>query len=211
MADIPGVPLPDPPNRKPTKRRVTTSKQWIAVGPLVPWMYAYAQWLVEHPDSALSRKNAPIGYRRSAPTTAERTLAASKFARRKITKISIGVLEQRDDFIGYFEKLRADAQFLAKELFRQDISRNIELRRKGLEAAAMAHDHKSVEHYTRPMVDLAFPKKLAVEEAKARVTINVIGNDAKALLGKVLEEDDEVLDVEWEEIPKQLTDGEEDE
>ena len=207
MADIPGVPLPDPPKRKPTKRRVTTSKQWIERGPLAPWMYHYAQWLAEHPGAILARVGL-VNHRRSPPTQQDRTAQASRCARRKITRALVVSLERRADFVDYFEKLRADAQFLARELLRGKISKNLEARDKGLDMAVTVSDHKAIEHYTRPFVELGFPKKAEKEDAAPRITINIGSADAKTLLAKVLDEPDEVQDVEYEVIePHQLTDG----
>ena len=221
------------------KRRVTTGKIWIQKGPIVPWMRDYIQWLAQHPSAALSRPTGGKPVRRGPPTTPERTAAASKFARRKITGRMLRDLEQRKDIGEYFDKLRADAQFMAREMMQRDLAENIEARREGLRQARgyvkvevehtnpetgekttemveqfspFAVDHRAIKGYTDWVPDVAFPKKTDDKQAAPRITINIgPGNpETKALLGKVLGDEDEIPDVEYEVIqPKQLTDGEE--
>lgn len=223
------------------KRRVTTSKAWIQKGPIAPWMREYIQWLANHPSAVLSQPR-PKGtppVRRGPPTVSERTAAASKFARRKITTRMITDLEQRRDIVEYFDKLRADAQFLAREMMQRDLAENIEARREGLRQArgfvkaevehtdpetgektievkemfsAFAVDHRAIKGYTDWVPEVAFPKKTDDKQAAPRITINIgPGNsETKALLGKVLSEEEDIQDVEFEVIePKQLEAGDE--
>jgi hypothetical protein len=211
------VPPDEPPKKKKPPRRVTTSKTWVERGPLAPWMLRYATWLATHPDAELSRAKRPgeKAVVRGRPYTSERTAAASLIAKRVIHKDLVQTLERREDFIRYYTKVREDAVFLARELGKQQIARSFEARAQGPEWAMEAKDHKSVDLYTRPMLDVAFPKKHEGEQAAPRITINLVGSgsDAKALLGKVLAPAEEVQDVEWEpiETEKLLESGEEEE
>lgn len=224
------------------KRRVTTGKQWIQKGPIVPWMREYIQWLAQHPSAVLCRPRVegepPL--RRGPPTTAERTAKAGLCARRKITGRMLQDLEKRKDIIEYFEKLRSDAQFMAREMMQRDLAENIEARREGLRQARGyvkvereievndrekvkvveevfkpdAVDHRAIKGYTDWVPEVAFPKKTDQAPAAPRITINIgPGNpETKALLGRVLGDEEEIPDVEYEVIePKQLTDGEDEE
>lgn len=218
------MPTPDKPKRK--KPRVTTSLTWIErAESLAPWMTQYCLWLAQHPEAVLSKpmpekdENGRRGWARPRPYTSERTARASRFACRKISARLIQALERRKDFIALFEKCRADAQFMARQLGQQQIIQNFEAREIGLQAALgekdekgkyKSVDHKSIEHYTRPFVELAFPKKVEGQEQAPRIVINISGGGSLApLLGAG---DDEIPDVDYEIIPpKQLTDGEDDE
>lgn len=209
-----------------TKPRKTTSKAWIERGPLAPWMLGYAQWLAQHPEATLSV--ARVGkerWYRPPPKAAERSAKANKLARRVIPMNWLTLLERRPDFVDYFEKLRADAQFLARELARQHIAKNLEVRDVALDRASGlivmpdgtksygAMDYKAVETFTRPILEMAFPKKVDSAPQAPRVTINIGGASAetRALLARVLETpDEEISDVEFEVIEtKQLDAGEE--
>jgi hypothetical protein len=223
VPDLPELPKRPGGQKRQGKRkpRVTTSREWIERGPLAPWMYAYAQWLAEHPEAVLRR---PGGgqVKRGRPRTWERTAAASRFARRKIRTMAVGLLESREDFRAYFQRLRDDAQFLAREIARQKIAKNLEVRDVALDRAAGRvempdgtvtygkMDVKAVEQFTRPYVELAFPKKLAEEEQKPRIVLHLGSGESKKLLG--LAETDDIQDVSFEviETPKLLEGGEED-
>jgi hypothetical protein len=176
-------------------------------------MMAYAQWLAQHPDAWIAGPiDGPSRQQtfRGPPKTCERTAKASKEARRPITRDLVVALERRPDFITYFQKLRADYQFMAKELLKQDISRNIELRREGLESAAKNEDHKAIKGYTDWVTGVAFPKKVIEEGHRPTIHITIGGgSEARALLGKVLS-GEQVEDGEYEIVePKQLNPGEE--
>ena len=220
------------------RRRVTTGKAWIQKGPIAPWMRDYIHWLVQHPSGVLSRPT-PKGtppVRRGPPTVSERTAYASRCARRKITTRMITDLEQRPDIVAYFEKLRADAQFLAREMMQRDLADNIEARREGLRQArgfvkaevehtdpetgektvevkeifsAFAVDHRAIKGYTDWVPEVAFPKKGDGEAKAPRITINIGPGAAHDLIAKALSED-EIQDVEFEVIEtKQLEAGDE--
>jgi hypothetical protein len=180
-------------------------------------MLLYAQWLVQHPEAELTAAKGEKAKRSHHPTSLERQAKATTFARRRIDRRLITLLERREDFRSYFEKMRADAQFLARELLQADVAENVEARRIGLRKAVDRKvddqgnvtygdnvDHAAVERYTHPFVDLAFPKKIEREQQAPRITIHLSPDQHKALLAKP----DDILDVEWEEIPReQITDG----
>lgn len=208
---------------KPQKRlaRKTTSKHWIERGPLAPWMHAYLQWLAGHPEATLSRamiNGERVG--RRFPSTIERSVMVNKLARRKIPVTSIQVLERRPDSVAYFEKLRSDAQFLAKEIARKSIAKNLEVRDLALDRASGkiempdgsvtygTMDIKAIETFTRPFVDMAFPKKAEAETVSPRITINIGAGspETKALLARVLGEED-IPEIEYEIIPPKRIEG----
>jgi hypothetical protein len=210
MAEIPGVPDPKRKSPKTTKARITTTRHWAAKGALVPWMLQYLQWLAQQPSGLLSEKNVNRGAG-TGVTWSEKTKAASRIARKPIYQEIIRILEQRPDAITYFEKLRADIAFRAREMMSEDIAVNIEARREGLVQAREAQDHKAIKGYTDWLPDVAFPKKSPGEESAPRITIYLGSKEAQALVGKVLAETEDVVDVEWEEIEtKQLESGEDD-
>lgn len=197
--------------------RITTSAEWIERGPMVPWMHKYVCWLAEQPDAMLAVHEGEGNRRRGRPYGAERAVKCSIFAGRRIAPQHLTKLEHREDVVAYFNKLRSDAQFKAREMALQTITRNLEAREKGLSKAldeahsGEAMDAALVERYTRPVIDFALPKiKEQSEEQRApRITINLIGNqDAQKLLGQVLsgEVDDEPLEYEAIEV-KELGDG----
>ena len=223
MADIPGVPYEPRKSPKNPRSRVTTSLGWIERGPLAPWMYRYAMWLAEHPDAVLSTPGFRGG-QRGHPTVSERTAKASLEAKRRIRTRAITTLEQRPDFRAYFEKLRGDVAFLAREVARKRITKNLEARDAALDAAAgriempdgttryIVADVKAVEQLTRPYLELAFPKKEREGEQKPTVVIHLGGKDAARALGLTAEGLlSEASDVEYEVIPneKRLESGEE--
>jgi hypothetical protein len=216
---IPGIPLP---HRKKAKvRRVTTSIEWIERGPLAPWMYSYCLWLAQDPNAVLVK---PDGHRlrRHGPTTQERTAKAGLLSKRKIPQRYIRALESREDFRAYFDKLRADHAFLAREHAKQKIVKNLEMRDLALDRATgrvempdgtVKHgevDIKAVEQLTRPYVELAFPKKEPEGEKAPRVVIHLGGQALQQLMGAPQQV--EATDVEFEvlENPKALESGEED-
>jgi hypothetical protein len=206
MADIPGIPMPEP-RKRAKMARVTTSKRWIDMGPLVPWMHRYALWLAEHPDAWLTEKGGKGGYR-GYPTRAQRTAKASAEAKRKISGPLCQRLEQRDDFRAYFQKLREDAAFKAKQVADRDIVFNLEARGAALRSVAnkvtmpdgterwVVDDPKIVEQMTRPYLELAYPKKGAETEKPPTIVLHLGSGDAKKLLG--LTSEPEAVDVEYE-------------
>lgn len=208
-------PAKNPRDKRP---RVTTSKEWIEHGALVPWMFKYLNWLAEQPDAMLAIPAGEGNRKRGRPYASERAAKCTILAGRRILKQSLTKLEQREDVIAYFNRLRSDAQFKARELALATITRNLEARELGL-AKALDEENKGagmdltlVERFTRPIIDFALPRiKDTPEAPKAPViTINLIGNhDAQKLLGRVLAEttDDDPLDYEIIET-KQLESGE---
>lgn len=175
-------------------------KRWVETGPLMPWMTRYAQWLCSHPAAEMSGN--ATDFRHRYPTGDERAARASEYAGRPVQRQLIVLLEKRKDLREYFEKLRSDTQVYAKELAKNQIGRNFELREKGLEMAAESGDHKAIEHYTRPFLEHAFPKKQEVGQGPQRVVINMIGMtpEQKKLLTAGVTEPEEPDEVEWEYI-----------
>lgn len=202
---IPGVPLPKRAKRKPT----TTTKRWVEMGPMVPWMRSYLQWLAIQPGSELVMQGAPRGYRGGSVTTSQKTKMASMYAGRGLSKDTVRLLELRPDVIEYFGKLQADAQFKAKEMLSQDISTNIEARREGLEVARAEKDHKAIKGYTDWVPEVAFPKKAPEEGVKTSVVIHLGSKQAQHLIGKALSGEIQECEVEIIE-PKQLNAGDDD-
>jgi len=186
------------------KKPTTTSKDWIERGPLVPWMFKYVCWLAEQPEAELSAPRTSGKFRkRSRPYASERAAKATSLAHRRIPQQYITKLEQREDVIEYFNRLRTDAQFKARELVIATIQRNLDLRDKGLSMAEEAGDYRAIETFTKPFVDLALPKQQQPTEQKPRITINLIGNqDAQKLLGKVLADEPDEVDFEVIETKK---------
>jgi hypothetical protein len=178
---------------------------------MVPWMRGYAKWLASHPGAELTGTG--DGYRARHPTSVERVARATEYAGRAVQVELVRILEKRADFREYFQKLLEDTVFHAKELARDQIARNFEIRDLGLTMAAEKGDHKAIEHYTRPFVEHGFPKKAPDEERTQRVTINLIGaspEQQKRILGAMAGEPPD--EIEWELIPneqKLLGDGDE--
>ncbi len=222
MAEIPGI--PDRIKRLPVHgKRVTTSKEWIAAGPLVPWMLAYLQWVAEQPNAVLSQSGVHKGYTGKGMTTlSEKTAKAGLLSKRRISTTMIRTLEQRQDAIAYVEKLRADLQFRARELMQQDIATNIEARREGLQHARgyyktedgkevyspLGVDHKAIKGYTDWVPEVAFPKKAPEEGKQAVIHLHIGSKAAQHLIAKALDEPEDIQDVDVEVLDmKQLTDG----
>jgi hypothetical protein len=216
---IPGVPYRR--RKSPKQRRVTTSPQWIAQGPLAPWMLRYAQWLIQQPEAELAIPNKG-SRKRMGPRISERTAYASLTAKRRITKEYINVLEQRADFRDYFDKCRADVAFLTKELMKRSIHVAVEAREEALGRASGriempdgtvqygTMDIKAVNDLTRWVPEVAFPKKDATAEKPPTIVLHLGDGASRKLLGTLGQE--EPQDVEYEVIENQklLTDGEED-
>jgi hypothetical protein len=207
---IPGVPYRR--RKTPKQRRVTTSPQWIAQGPLAPWMLRYAQWLIQQPEAELAIANKG-GRKRLGPRISERTAYASLTAKRKIGKEYINVLEQRADFREYFDKCRADVAFLTKELMKRSVHVAVEAREEALKRASgrvdmpdgsvayIAMDVKSVNDLTRWVPEVAFPKKDATAEKPPTIVLHLGDGASRKLLGTLGQE--EPQDVEYEVIENQ--------
>jgi hypothetical protein len=207
---IPGVPYRR--RKSPKQRRVTTSPQWIAQGPLAPWMLRYAQWLIQQPEAELAIPNKG-SRKRMGPRISERTAYASLTAKRRITKEYINVLEQRADFRDYFDKCRADVAFLTKELMKRSIHVAVEAREVALERASGriqmpdgstqygAMDIKAVNDLTRWVPEVAFPKKDATAEKPPTIVLHLGDGASRKLLGTLGQE--EPQDVEYEVIENQ--------
>jgi hypothetical protein len=189
-------------------------------------MVLYARWLVSFHGSELARP-AGEGVRGSyTPNNAARVAAATRFAHRRVDRERVTLLERRAEFRDYFEKLRSDAVFHAKELANEDLVENFEIRRAGLRKAAgrkedpetgevtyEVADVKAIEHYTRPYLELAHPKKPLPEGTVPRIVINIGSGspEAKRLWGKVLNEKEELDEISYEVIEtKLLEDGDDD-
>jgi hypothetical protein len=188
-------------------------------------MFLYARWLAAIPGAELSKPagNGPRGSYK--PSNAERVAAATKFAHRRVDHERVTLLERRGEFRDYHAKLLADAAFHAKELANQDIVENFEIRRAGLRKAAgrkvredgsvvyEVEDAKAIEHYTRPFLELAFPKKKDGDAPVAKYTINLFGVPAehKRLLLSGVTEPEELDEVEYEVIESEkITEGDDD-
>ena len=213
---------------KALARRTTTPSGIERVAEMQPWMERYALWLASEPEAELARPKGEGGKRGHAVPVAERIIKARAFSGRPMDKDKIRLLEQRPDVREFFEKVRTDAQFHAKELATRLIAQKFEARELGLQKAldkqidpvtgkAFAGpeaDVKAIEHYTRPAWELAFPKK-ANEGAvpPPRIIINLAGmsDERKKLWLSGITEPEEPDDVEWEIIasPKD-TDGDND-
>jgi hypothetical protein len=216
---IPGIPYRR--RKSPKQRRLTTSPQWIAQGPLAPWMLRYAQWLIQQPEAELAIPNKG-SRKRMGPRISERTAYASLTAKRKINKDYINTLEQRPDFREYFDKCRADVAFLTKELMKRSVHVAVEAREEALGRASGRvempdgsvrygeMDIKAVNDLTRWVPEVAFPKKDLAAEKPPTIVLHLGDGASRKLLGTLGQE--EPQDVEYEVIENQklLTDGEED-
>jgi len=213
VADIPGLPKRKRQSTFGKKvARLTTTKHWIESGPLVPWMMGYLQWLANEPHGVLAQKGAHKGYSgRGGTTISQKTSKAGWLAKRKISQRMIRSLETRPDVVAYFEKLREDVIYRAREMMTQDLAVNIEARREGLEKARADGDIKEVRQYTDWVPQVAFPKKGAETPAAPRMVIHIHGKPAQDLVARALSEPAEIQDVECEVLEtKRLTDGEDD-
>lgn len=176
---------------------------------MVPWMQLYGQWLAGEPGAELAGIREKGGYRARHPTQLIRANRASYFARRVVQPELVRLLEKRADFRDYFEKLRADTAFHAKELAKEAITRNFEVRSQGLELAAEGKDIRMMEMYTRPYLEHAFPKQKNESVEMPRVIIQIGSKEAQRLIASALAPDEELPEVEYEVIEtKRLTDGE---
>jgi hypothetical protein len=204
--------------------RKKASKRWVETGPMAPWMRLYVQWLVSQPGAELSGSRG--SYRSRYPTAAERAARASFLAKRVVQGELVRLLERRKDVREYFEKVGSDVDYHTKELAKQEVAENFEIRRAGLHKAAgrtVAEDGtvsydvadlKAIEHYTRPFVERGIGKKVEHDQDKApRVVINLLGapEASKRLwLAAVSDEPEETLDYEVIPNEKLLTDGDDD-
>lgn len=192
----------------------------IERGPLAPWMKLYLCWLAQIPTGVLTRPR--VGKERimrGPPTVIERCVQASRFACTRMHGSHIRALELRPDAIEYFAKVQGDHQYRAREIAARAITLNLEAREAGLKKAldltpdgkpGANLDHKAVEQYTRPYLDYALPKREEKEVTRTRITINLTGGlDAKQIMGKVLEQEEEGLDYEILDNPKLLESGDE--
>jgi hypothetical protein len=172
-------------------------------------MKQYAQWLAGEPGAELTGSRP--GYRARHPMAEVRAAKASFCAHRTVQAELVRKLEKRADFRDYFEKLRADTQFHAKELVQRQIPRNFELRAEGLEMAYRAGDYSQIRHFTEPFIAHAVPKmKVERQESAPRIVIQIGSAEAKKMIDKALSEEEEPKEVDWEVVETKLLEGGED-
>jgi hypothetical protein len=185
-------------------------------------MDRYIQWLVGQPGAELTGTKQE--YRSRHPTITVRAAKASYFATRPVQPELVRLLEKRKDVREYFEKVRTDVDFHTRELAKQQVTENFEIRQAGLHAAAGREvdpgtgevtykvvDLKAIEHYTRPFIERGIGKK--VEHDKDRrptIVINLLGASEER---KKLWLEDEIEEIEYEVVEKDqklLGDGDDD-
>jgi hypothetical protein len=196
-------------------------KRWVEVGPMMPWMRAYARWLAGSPTAEMA--GTKEDHRSRYPMLEVRAARASEYAGRPVQTQLITLLEKRKDLREYFEKIREDVDYHTKELAKQEVAENFEIRRAGLHKAAGrvevdgvvtydVQDLKAIEHYTRPFIERGIGKKVDHErESAPRVVINLIGarpEDKRLVLQALADETPEDVDYEVIANPKLLGDGE---
>jgi hypothetical protein len=199
------------------------AKRWVETGPLMPWMRAYARWLAGHPTAEMSGTRED--HRSRYPTLPVRAARASEYAGRPVQTQLVTLLEKRKDLREYFEKVRDDVDYHTRELAKQEVGENFEIRRAGLHAAAgrkvledgtvvyEVEDLKAIEHYTRPYVERGIGKKVERDVPVARYTINLFGvpPEQKRLLLSGVTEPEEPDEVDYEVIETEKTeDGDDD-
>lgn len=148
-------------------------RRWIQfVAPMPSWMRFYAQWLAGQPSAELTRPQG-MGYRHRQPFNAERVAHASTLAGRRIFPEWVRLIEKREDFRTYFDRLRSRPRFLARELLGRQMVENVEARRKALEAARQAGDLIEIERLTRWVVELAFRRPRVRSKPLPPITIAI--------------------------------------
>jgi hypothetical protein len=189
---------------------------------MAPWMRLYVQWLVSQPGAELTKGAG--SYRSRYPTAVERAARASFFAKRPVQDDLVRLLERRKDIRDYFDKVGSDVDYHTKELAKQEVAENFEIRRAGLHKAAGrvekdgvvsydVVDLKAIEHYTRPFVERGIGKKVDHDAPVAKYTINLFGVPAeqKRLLLSGVTEPEELDEVEYEVIESEkITEGDDD-
>jgi hypothetical protein len=194
--------------------------RWMQMGPLSPWMMSYCQWLVGYPGAELSKKGV---YRSRLPSGLERQAKMEALTHRSIRPEYVAHFEKRADVAEYFDKLRADAAFHARELAKDQVAANLEARAVALERASgrvvmpdgtvkyAEMNLSEVRQLTAPYLDLAFPKVEKGGEKAPRIVIQIGSPEAMKQIKAALEEDVVDGEFEVEELPKQLPAGEEEE
>jgi hypothetical protein len=151
------LPEGSPPNDRSDRQALAKTGRQIRYSvTLMPWMLAYAEWLIleciEPPKASL------------------RSARARALARAPVSSNQIKLLEARDDFVAYCAELsrgpleRARAKFLAA--FPDYVSAH----RAALDDAVAAGDYKAVAAISEPVLDRVMPKKT---EAVAATQINI--------------------------------------
>jgi hypothetical protein len=124
---------------------------------LMPWMLAYAEWLVleciEPPKVSL------------------RTARARGLARSPVSINQLRLLEQRDDFVDYCNELRKGPLEQARAKFASAFPTYIERHRLALDIATDARDVNAIARLTEPVLDRVMPKK---SEAAAAPMVQIV-------------------------------------
>jgi hypothetical protein len=182
-------------------------------------MAKYCQWLASIPGAELSGSEEE--YRSRTPKSIEREAMVGKLTNRTIPRQYIRLLEQRPDVRAYFDKIRADAAFHARELAKDQVAANLEARAEALKRASgriempdgtvqyAEMNLSEVRQLTAPYLDLAFPKVEKGGERAPRIVIQIGSPEAMKQIKAVIEEDVVDGEFEVEELPKQLPAGEE--
>lgn len=124
---------------------------------LMPWMLAYAEWLILECIEP--------------PKAVERTKRARGLARAPVSLNQIRLLEQRDDFVSYCDDLRKGPLEQARARFQSAFPTYIERHRLALDIATDARDVNAIARLTEPVLDRVMPKK---SEAAAAPMVQIV-------------------------------------
>lgn len=124
---------------------------------LMPWMLAYAEWLVLECIEA--------------PKAVERTRRARGLARAPVAIHQLRELEKRDDFVSYCDELRKGPLEQARARFASAFPTYIERHRLALDIATDARDVNAIARLTEPVLDRVMPKK---SEAPAAPVVQIV-------------------------------------
>lgn len=145
-------------NPRSAIERKRAIRRQVREGVLMPWMLAYAEWLVLECTVL--------------PKRSERIVKARALSRGPVGTQHLLDLENRADFIAYCDELAKGPLERARAKFIQTFPAYIEGHREALELAREAGDYKALAAIAEPVLDRVVPKK-AENIAPAQVQITL--------------------------------------
>lgn len=125
----------------------------------MPWMAAYAEWLILECLQP--------------PTRTERFAKARFLARAAVTNRHLYLLEERPDFLDYCDQLRTGPLEAARTKFMQALPKYIDRHAEALDLATDARDYNAMARITEPALDRVFPKKVDAGMMATQVVIQL--------------------------------------
>ena len=135
---------------------------------MMPWMRAYAEWLVLE--------------NLTPPNLAIRRVNARRLSRQPVTSKHLTDLHARDDFSAYCEELKQGTVEAARAKFVTRFSEYVDAHHEGLQMAREAKDYKAMMYAAEPVINRVYPVKAENPSGAATIIqINLTPEQARGM------------------------------